>query len=488
MNEANEQRAAEFAAAFWFASGDRAECDHDRCAGVFLTIPFMLQKINSPYAILGWVLGGVLILLDGLVWAELGAAMPGSGGSYLYLLESFGRNKFGRPMAFLFIWQFLISGPLELASGLGAIALFSKSLTSGIKEYAERHTIEFSQKVSEELTIKVATGPTHLFALGLGVLIIFLLYRRITSLGKLTVTFWLGVLGIIAWVLIEGWTRGRPGQAFDLFGNPAGLPAGFWANLGPVVTLAMYSYLGYYNVCYIGDEVKDPGRTIPRSIVLSALLVTTLFIGLHIAMLGVVPWNAVPTSDEAINSFSLPAEMMQRLHPHGGALIITLMLIWSCFGSAFAGMLGYARIPYGAAKEGHFYSALAKVHPTLRIPHVSLLLVGVLTLFWSFFDLGAVINALLITRIMEQFVAQIIGVMILRKTQPDRPRPYRIWLYPLPCLLALAGWIALYVTADRIFILLGLGTLGLGILAFLFWSWRAGAWPFGPKAKSAALS
>src|SRR5207249_3650610 len=158
------------------------------------------------------------------IWSELGAALPGSGGSYVYLLECFGREKWGRPMAFLFIWQFLISGPLELASGLGAIALFSKSLTPEIQEFNQNHAIEYSAKLNEELTLQVGTGPSYIFALALGVLIIFLLYRRITSLGKLPVTFWLGVLAIIAWILFEGFTRGQPMEAFALFGEQPGLP------------------------------------------------------------------------------------------------------------------------------------------------------------------------------------------------------------------------------------------------------------------------
>jgi amino acid transporter len=159
-------------------------------------------------------------------------------------------------------------------------------------------------------------------------------------------------------------------------------------------------------------------------------------------------------------------------------LLVTLLLIWCCFGSAFAGMLGYARIPYGAAKQGHFFAALEKVHPKLRIPHVSLFLIGGLTLFWSFFDLGSVITALIVTRIMEQFVAQIIGVILLRRNRPDMPRPYRIWLYPVPCGLALVGWLWLYFTSGLVFISLALGTLGVGIAAFLLWSWRMKKWPF----------
>jgi amino acid transporter len=231
--------------------------------------------------------------------------------------------------------------------------------------------------------------------------------------------------------------------------------------------LAIYSYLGYYNVCYIGDEVRDPGRTIPRAIIGSALIVCVLFVGLHLAMLGVVPWSEVPTNDD---SFSLTAEFMRRIHGPWAATLITLLLIWCCIGSVFAGLLGYSRIPYGAARQGHFFRVFAKVHATERIPHVSLWLVGAMMLFWSFFDLQNVINALIVTRILEQFVAQAVGVMILRRTQPDRPRPYRIWLYPLPCLLALVGWLYLYVSAGILYIGLGAATLVVGLLVFLVWS------------------
>src|SRR5262249_33546435 len=150
--------------------------------------------------------------------------------------------------------------------------------------------------------------------------------------------------------------------------------------------------------CYIGDEVHNPGRTIPRAILLSALLVCLLFVALHLAMLGTVPWQTVPTDEDS--NYSLPAEFMRQIHGDGAATLVTLLLIWSCFGSAFAGLLGYSRIPYGAARYGHFFSALGKVHPVHRIPHVALLVVGGLTLCWSFFDLSSVINALITTRII----------------------------------------------------------------------------------------
>jgi amino acid transporter len=243
--------------------------------------------------------------------------------------------------------------------------------------------------------------------------------------------------------------------------------------------LAMYSYLGYYNICYIGDEVRNPAKTIPRSILLSALLVCFLFVGLHLAMMGVVSWRQVPSTKEALDNYSLPAAFISQIYSgHRETALMSVLLIWSCIGSAFAGLLGYSRIPYGAARQGHFFAVLGRVHPTLRIPHVSLLLVGGLTLFWSFFDLASVITALITTRILEQFIGQILGVMLLRRSQPNRPRPYKIWLYPVPCGLALVGWLYLYVSAGWPFIALGLVTLAVGVAAFVVWSKQTGEWPF----------
>lgn len=451
-------------------------------AGVFITIPLMLRELPGPYALLGWVAAGALMLVDGMIWSELGATLPGSGGSYLYLLESYGRQRWGRFMAFLFIWQFLISGPLEVASGLIAIAQFSNALSPAFAAFNDAYTHSFTLWEAEGL--RVAIGPSRVLAFLLGLLILVLLYRRITVLGRLTVTFWLGVLLVIGWILVEGLGRFDPAAVFDFSGVAAEPPppARFGLGLGATMVLAMYSYLGYYNVCYIGDEVRDPGRTIPRAIFLSALLVCVLFIGLHLAMLSIVPWETIPTSGPEADVFSLPAAFMRRLHGDWAATLVTLFLIWSCFGSAFAALLGYSRIPYGAARYGHFFAVLGRVHATHRIPHVSLALVGGLTLLWSFFDLTSVISALITTRILEQFIGQVIGVVLLRRSQPDRPRPYRIWLYPVPCFLALAGWLFMYATARWLFIGLGLGTLLAGSAVFLVWAWQRQTWPFAVSA------
>lgn len=440
-------------------------------AGVFATVPLILGVLPGAYGLLAWLVAGVLILADGMVWGELGAALPASGGSYHFLLESYGRSKWGRLMAFLFVWQILISGPLEVGSGLVAAAQFSTAIDPAVKEYDDAHTVKAEVEVSDGKTVGVAVGPTRLFGLALGVLILVLLYRDVTTLGRLSVVFLIGVLGIIAWVLVEGAIRFDPALAFDTSTKPAESGPALGAGMG----LAIYAYLGYYNVCYLGSEVRDPARTIPRAILLSAAAVIVLFALVQLAITGVVPWP-----EAAAEKDNLTALFMARCRGPWAASLVTVLLIGSCFASCFSGALGYSRVPFAAARDGNFFRWFAAVHPRHRIPHRALLLIGGMVLVWSFFTLEAVITALIATRILEQFVAQVFAVVLLRNLQPDRPRPWRMWLYPLPCAVALVGWAFIYASTGRVFILMGAGTLLLGVVVFLAWAAKRNAWPFGP--------
>ncbi len=453
-------------------------------AGVFATIPLILGVLPGAYALLAWVVAGVLILFDGMIWGELGAALPSSGGSYHFLLEGYGRSRWGRLMAFLFVWQILISGPLEVGSGLVAAAQFSTALSPGWKAFDEAHTRKVEVKIDDEpepdgKTLAVAIGPSRLFGFALGVLILALLYRRVATLGRLSVVLLVGVLAVIGWVLTEGLVRFDPARAFDLSPADGERPNPFGLAVGAGMALAIYSYLGYYNVCYLGGEVRDPARTIPRSILLSSLAVVVLFVLLHLAITGVVPWR-----DAAAAKDNLTAEFMTRVHGPWAAMAVTVCLIGSCFASCFSGTLGYSRVPFAAARGGHFFRWFGAVHPSHRIPHRSLLLIGGMVLFWSFFSLDVIITALIATRILEQFVAQVFAVVLLRNREPDRPRPWRMWLYPLPCAVALVGWLFVYVCTGRLFIAMGATTLLAGAVVFLVWARRRGEWPFGGGGES----
>lgn len=442
-------------------------------AGVFVTVPLILGVLPGPYAILAWLVAGLLILCDGMIWAELGAALPSAGGSYHFLLESYGRSRWGRLMAFLFVWQILISGPLEVGSGLVAAAQFSTAVSPAYKEWDERNTLKYevviekSEKPEEQKTIGVVFGPSRVFGLALGFFILILLYRRVTTLGRLSVIFVVGVLALLGWILIEGALRFDPSLAFDTSSPPENIGPGLGKGMG----YAIYAYLGYYNVCYLGGEVRNPTRTIPRAILASALAVVVLFALTQLAFTAVVPWR-----EAEAEKGNLPALFMSRVHGPWAATLVTLLLVGSCFASCFSGTLGYSRVPFAAAQDGNFFRWFAAVHPRLKIPHRSLLLIGGMILFWSFFSLDAIIMALIATRILEQFVTQVFAVMLLRRAR--RPMPWRMWLYPLPCLVALIGWLFVYAATGWPYMLLGAGTLLIGAVVFLVRAYCERVWPF----------
>jgi amino acid transporter len=159
------------------------------------------------------------------------------------------------------------------------------------------------------------------------------------------------------------------------------------------------------------------------------------------------------------------------------------MVLWTAFGSVFALLLGYSRVPYAAAIDGYFFKIFGRLHRTKNFPYISLLVIGVISIVCSFFSLGMVIDALITTRILVQFVGQILAVSLLRRNEPEMSRPYRVWLYPVPNLVALAGWIFVFATTAWPIILFGLGTLGLGVICFILWSWHTKQWPFVQEAQ-----
>jgi amino acid transporter len=423
--------------------------------GPFITIPLLLSTLGGPQAMLGWLVALVITISDGMIWSELGAAMPGSGGSYVYLREGFGRETFGRLMGFLFIWQFILSGPLEIASGY-----------IGFTQYLGYIWKDISRPQS--LAVIVV----------LGVLNITLLYRRITFIGKLTVTLWIGTLLTTLAVIVTGAFNFKPSFAFDFPPGAFKFSIGFLLGLGAATRIGIFDYLGYYDICYLGDEVRQPGRTIPRSVIISVIAVALIYIAINFSLIGVVPWREFVPADKHPESNFIVSIFMERIYGKGVATLFTAMVLWTAFGSVFALLLGYSRVPYAAAIDGYFFKIFARLHPKKSFPYVSLVVLGAIAIVCSFFSLGLVIDALITTRILIQFIGQIAAVSLLRKNQPELSRPYRIWFYPLPNLLALVGWIFVFATTDWTIIAFGLGTLVIGIGCFMLWSRHTRQWPF----------
>lgn len=429
--------------------------------GPFITIPLLLSAMHGPQGMLGWAVAFLITLSDGMVWSELGAALPGSGGSYVFLREGFGRETFGRLMAFLFIWQFILSGPLEIASGY----------------------IGFSNYLSY-IVPNLGTGGKAAVAAAVGALTIVLLYRQITAIGKITVTLWAGTVITMLAVIATGATRFNPQMAFDFPPGAFDFSLGFLFGLGAATRVGVYDYLGYYDVCYIGDEVRNPGKVIPRSIFISLTAIAICYFAMNLSLISVVPWQEFVPAEKNPNSDFIVSIFMERVYGKPIATVFTLLVLWTAVGSVFALLLGYSRIPYAAALDGYFFRVFGRLHPTKNFPHVSLLVIGGISIACCALPLGMVIDGLILTRVLVQFIGQIFAVVLLRRRAPDMPRPYRIWLYPLPTLVAFLGWLFVFATADVQMEALGLGMVALGVLLFLVWSRYTGRWPFAASSPS----
>ncbi|MGQ0649135.1 MAG: APC family permease [Gemmatimonadaceae bacterium] len=423
--------------------------------GPFITIPLLMSALGGPQAMIGWVVALVIVLCDGMVWSELGAAMPGSGGSFGYLRTGYGEEKLGRLMGFLFVWQFVFSGPLEIASGYIGFSQYLGYIWKGITPH-----------------------QTMLVVTIIGLVNVALLYRRITSIATITVALWTGTIITVVAVIVTGALHFDSRVAFDFPPGAFGFSLGFLMGLGAASRVGVYDYLGYYDVCYIGDEVENPGRVIPRSILISTVAVALIYLAINLSIIGVVPWREfVPAASHPQSNFVVSI-FMERVYGPGIATIFTAMILWTAFGSVFALLLGYSRVPYAAAKDGYFLTVFARLHPSKGFPTVSLLVLGTLSILASFVSLGMVIDALITTRILVQFIGQIGAVTLLRRRAPALPRPYRMWLYPVPSLVALMGWIFIFATTPASVVAFGLGALALGAVCFAVWSWKRGTWPF----------
>src|SRR6266550_2797469 len=297
-------------------------------------------------------------------------------------------------------------------------------------------------------------------------------------MATITVALWIGTIATVIVVVVTGARHFDARIAFDFPPGAFSLSLGFLMGLGTASRIGVYDYLGYYDVCYIGDEVQNPGRVIPRSILISTVAVAVIYLAINLSIIGVVPWRTFVPADSHPRSNFVVSIFMERMYGPRIATLFTAMILWTAFGSVFALLLGYSRMPYAAAKDGYFFKVFARLHPSGGFPYVSLIVLGVLSIFAGFVSLGMVIDALITTRTLVQFIGQIGAVTLLRRRAPDLPRPYRMWLYPVPSLIALLGWIFIFATTPPMVIAFGLGALLLGVVCFAASSWKRRTWPF----------
>ncbi|HWG21549.1 MAG TPA: APC family permease [Terracidiphilus sp.] len=434
--------------------------------GPFITLPLVIAAAGYRLSVWAWLLGAAIAVADGLVWAELGAAFPRAGGSYAFLREIYGPERAGNWLSFLFVWQLSFSAPLSIASGCIGLSSFLAWFWPGLE--------------GAPFSALPALHYANFSAAGACLLVTALLYRNLRAVTRLAWILFAGVLTAIAGVISAGFAHGaaigglHAGAAQPVIHAARGLAEG--------TLLATYCYWGYYNITFLGSEVRRPERTIPRAILISVLLVAAMYLAMNLAALPTVGEAAGATGAAAHQR--LVAEMAQAAFGTWAGWAMSALVVWTALASVFSLLLGYSRVPYAAAREGNYFRFLAAVHPKHHIPHRSLVALGMVAACFCFFSLTQVITMLVVTRILLQFFLQQIGVMLLRVQRPELERPFRIPLYPLPPLAAMAGFV--FVLVNRPHALGGLAVAaGIGVSGTAIYLVRArglGEWPFGEHA------
>jgi amino acid transporter len=428
--------------------------------GPFITIGVILSAMGGPQAILGWLLGAVFSICDGMVYAELGAAMPGAGGAYIYFREAFNPRTWGRLISFLFLWETIFAAPLSISAACVGFAEYSHYFFPRLTHFG-----------------------VGVVAASISLLVAFLLYRPIKTVGRLSVIMLAIVFTAMLWVISAGLIHINSHMAFDFPPGAFHPSKPFFYGLASATLIAMYNYGGYNNITYLGAEVKNPSRNIPRAIVLSVVLVAILYLFMSVVIIGTIPWR------DAAASHAVVSEFIGRLYGSRAAALMTVLILAATLGGIFTMTLGYSRILFAAGAEGNFFKVFGRVHPNGHFPTVSLVAISAFAIPLCWLSLERLVSALMITQIVFQFIPQIFALFAMRWYRKDIVRPYRMWLYPIPALVALVGWTYVASTPEqRQYVGSAAILLVLGLIAYLLRAKVLHSWPVAREVQNRSTS
>jgi len=383
--------------------------------GPFVVLYLVIQISGGPHFLYAWFVGAFLSLMDALIWSELGAAYPLAGGSYNFLKVAYGEEKWGQLFSFLYVWQTMIQAPLVMASA-----------AIGFTEYLN-------------FFIPLGFWASKIIAGSVIILVVISLYRKIEEIGKLSIILWTSMIIIFSWIIGLGISHGKMLDPLSHINDNLVVNQLFFVALGQASVKTIYTYLGYYNVCQLGSEIVNPGKNIPRSMLISVAGITLLYIATNLSVTSIIPWQT------AMKNKYIISELIKTTQGIHAANIATVIILLVAFASLFSATLGYSRVPYAAAKDGAFFTVFAKLHPTKNFPYISLLFLGAIAFIFSMlFKMKHVIDGILAMRILIQFIAQAIGVVLLRKRVGTKNLPFKMWLYPLPVILSVLIWLYVF--------------------------------------------
>jgi amino acid transporter len=385
--------------------------------GPFVTLYMVIQIMNGPWFLYAWLIGAFLAFMDAMIWSEFGAAYPLAGGSYNFLKIAYGEKKWGRLFSFLYVWQTCIQAPLVMASA----------------------AIGFAAYLSYFIPLSFWEGK--LVSAGVIVLVVVLLYRKIEAIGKISVIMWMSVFVIFAWIILGAISHGNILQPLLYMNKDLVVNKLFFVALGQASVKSIYSYLGYYNVCNLGSEIKKPAINIPKSMFISVAGIFVLYMALNMSVVSVIPWQEAKESRYVVSSF------INEVSGGKASVVATIIILIVAFSSVFSATLGYSRVPYAAAVDGAFFKIFARLHPTKNFPYISLLFLGALGFLFSLtFRMGDVIDAILAMRILVQFVAQAVGIVLLRRRAGTKSLPFKMWWYPFPVVASILIWLFVFAS------------------------------------------
>jgi basic amino acid/polyamine antiporter, APA family len=427
---------------------------------IFVVPGIMLQQVGTPSMVLVvWVAAGVLSLFGALAYAELGAAMPQAGGEFVYMYRAYG-PLFG----FLYGWtQFIIAKAASIAAIATGFVLYLAYFFPRLHETLWGTSLHIGGHAVELRLTGLQLGATLMVLLLSGLNIL-----GVRRSGAVQTLFTASKLLVLAILIVMGLTYGHGSwQGFRPF-FAAGGHGGLLTAFGVATVSALWAYDGWNNLSMVAGEVKNPQRNIPVALIVGALLVLIVYVLVNLAYFYVLPASLV------LGTKTVASDAARRILGSAGGAFIAVGVMISTFATLNGSILAGSRIPYATAREGLFPAALAAVHPRFHTPAVSLVGQAIIA---GLFALTGQYQSLYTKVIFSEFLFYALctaGVFVLRRREPDLPRPYRTWGYPLvPAVFVILAVFLLVNTfwQQRADSMWGVVLVGSGIPAY--WIWKA---------------
>ncbi|HEY7499815.1 MAG TPA: amino acid permease [Vicinamibacterales bacterium] len=422
-------------------------------SGIFMTTGGMASIIPSAtLLLLAWTLGGVLAIAGGLTYAEMGAMFPRSGGVYVFL-----REAFGPLIAFLYGWAALL---VVISGGIAAVAIgFAEWLSYFVPSLSSSRVIFSVGTLSLSAAQLVAAAA--IVALGA------INYVGVRTGNMVNAVLTAAKIGGLAALPLMALAVTRVEPSFVPIVPPdLARPA---ASFGIAMIAVLWTYEAWYFITYAAGEIKDPQRNLPRALLGGLLLLTSVYVSVNVAYLFAL------TIDEMKGVTRIAERAATALVGPAGATFVAATVVLSTFGCNAAAILAGSRLLFAMAVDGLFFPSAKRVHPKYRTPHYAI--VG-LTIWSSILALSGTYEQLFTYVMFASLLFSVAGgaaLFRLRRTMPDRHRPYRTWGYPVVPIVFILGGIAfvLNTLVERPFeSLAGLGLLAIGLPVYYFWSAR----------------